>query len=98
MRTSFISVCLGCNSTIVAMNKHPEEFQHVHSMIALQPVSVRAIVERTSENAGIENGAEIFDQAIFKRTGFHTDDLTPLPYAHSVTVPTLMAQVRAKTA
>jgi hypothetical protein len=39
MKTSLISVCLGCNSTIVALHKHPEEFQHVHSMIALQPVS-----------------------------------------------------------
>lgn len=26
MKTAMLSVCLGCNSTMVAMNKHPEEF------------------------------------------------------------------------
>ena len=57
MKTSLISVCLGCNSTIVAMHKQPDEFQHVHSLIALQPVSTRALVERIAENAGMENGA-----------------------------------------
>lgn len=93
MKTSLLSVCLGANSTIVAMAKHPEEFQHIYSMIALQPVSARPFVERGAEAAGVAEGPELFDQAVFKLTGFHMDELSPIPYAHAVTVPTLVMQV-----
>jgi hypothetical protein len=97
MKTSMLSVCLGADSTIVAMHKHPEEFQHVHSLIALQPVSIRPLAERANENYGVKNAVEIFEETIRKITGFHVDDLTPIPYAHSVTLPTLVIQVHDDT-
>lgn len=93
MRTSLLSVCLGCNSTMVAMDKHPEEFAHIESLIALQPVSARPFVEQGAAAAKVEGGPEQFDQAVFKLTGFHMDELSPIPHAHAVTVPTLMVQV-----
>ena len=93
MMTAMLSVCLGCNSTMVAMNKHPEEFTHIKTLLALQPVSARPFIERASENAGIENGVEMFDAAIHKLTGFHVDELSPIEHAKAVTVSTLVVQV-----
>jgi pimeloyl-ACP methyl ester carboxylesterase len=93
MTTGLLSVCLGANSTIVAMDKHPEEFAHIKAMVALQPVSARPFVEQGAAAAKVADGPEQFDQAVFKLTGFHMDELSPIPYAHAVTVPTLMAQV-----
>jgi uncharacterized protein len=93
MNTSLLSVCLGSNSTMVAMNKHPEEFTHIQSMLALQPVSARPFIERASERANIQDGVKLFDTAIFKRTGFHVDELSPIEYAKAVRVPTLVVQV-----
>lgn len=95
MRTSLLSVCLGANSTIVAMDRHPEEFGDIRSMILLQPISARPFIEQAAARDGIGNGAEQFDAAIHKLNGFHIDELSPIPYAHAVTVPTLVAQVYA---
>ena len=94
MKIALLSICLGCNSTIVAMDKHPQEFNGVCAMVALQPVSARPFIERAAEGACIANGLELFDAASRKRTGFGVDELSPIKYAKSVTIPTLVAQVR----
>jgi uncharacterized protein len=93
MQTALLSVCLGCDSTMVAMNKHPEEFTNIQALLALQPVSARPFIERASENAGIQDGVRMFDAAIQRRTGFHIDELSPIEHAKAVTVPTLVVQV-----
>lgn len=99
MKTALLSVCLGANSTMVAMHKHPEEFSRVQTMIALQPTATRPIVERAAEGLGLEPvaAAEAFDEAIQRRTGFRLDELSPLNHAPAVRIPTLLAQVRADT-
>ena len=78
---------------MVAMNKHPEEFTYIKTLLALQPVSARPFIERAAENAEIANGVEMFDTAIHKLTGFHVDELSPIEHAKAVTVPTLVVQV-----
>ena len=95
METSLLSICLGCNSTMVAMNKHPEEFSHIKSMIALQPVSARPFIEKACESANIDpqQGTEYFDLCSQRRTGFHIDELSPIEHAKAVQVPTLVVQV-----
>jgi hypothetical protein len=93
MATGLRSVCLGGDSTLVAMNKHPQEFAHIKAMLLLQPVSVRPVVQRLCENAHIENGPEMFEEAIMKRTSFHLDELSPVEHAKAVRVPTLVVQV-----
>lgn len=95
MDTVLMSVCLGCNSTMVAMNKHPEEFGHIKAMVAHQPVSARPFVEQAADKAGIANGADMFDAASRKRTGFGIDELSPIEHAKAVKVPTMVAQVHA---
>jgi hypothetical protein len=32
MQTGLLSVCLGCDSTMVAMHNHPEEFAHIKAL------------------------------------------------------------------
>ncbi|UIK11836.1 alpha/beta hydrolase [Rhizobium leguminosarum] len=50
MKTALYSRCLGANSTIVGMHKHPEEFTHIKAMIALQPVTPAVFVQTAMEN------------------------------------------------
>lgn len=94
MKVALYSRCLGANATIVGMHKHPREFADVKALIALQPVSPAVFVEKAMENQKIANGVELFDAAFHRRTGFHLADVWPMEYAKSVTVPTLVAQVR----
>lgn len=95
LKTGLLSICLGANSTMVAMDRHPEEFAHVQTMIALQPTSTRPIIERAAEGLGFDPvaAADAFDTAIRLRTGFHLDELSPLDHAKAVTIPTMLAQV-----
>ncbi|NTF89371.1 alpha/beta hydrolase [Agrobacterium rhizogenes] len=94
MKTALYSRCLGANATIVGMHKHPEEFSHIKAMVALQPVTPAVFVQTAMENQKIANGVDLFDAAFHKRTGYHLIDVWPMEYAKSVTVPTLVAQVR----
>jgi len=95
MKTVLYSRCLGANATIVGMERHPEEFEHIRAMIALQPVTPRVFVETAMEAQRIPNGVELFDVAFHKQTGYRLADVWPMEYAKAVTVPTLVAQVRA---
>ncbi|WP_122574554.1 alpha/beta hydrolase family protein [Pseudomonas viridiflava] len=94
MKTALYSRCLGANSTIVAMHKHPKEFGDIKAMIALQPSLPGVFVGKAAENLKIINGYNRLDAAFFKRTGYHFTDAWPMEYSRSVTVPTLVAQVR----
>jgi len=97
MRTALLSRCLGANSTIVGMKKHPNEFAHVKALIAVQPVSPKVFLEKAIENAGIEGGVdggiEMFKKAFHDRTGLHLDETWPIEDARAVNVPTLLTQV-----
>lgn len=97
MKTALLSVCLGANSTMVAMDRHPDEFDRVQTLIALQPTATRPIVERAAEGLGFDpvSATAAFDEAIQRRTGFRLDELSPLDHAKAVRVPTLLAQVHA---
>ena len=90
MKTSLQSLCIGCNSTFVAMRKHPDEFEHISSLIAIQPVVGHSLIERSCETAGVENGVELFDQAFRKMTGFRVDDYDMRRYAKDICVPTFV--------
>jgi pimeloyl-ACP methyl ester carboxylesterase len=93
MKTALYSRCLGANSTVVAMNKYPEEFRHILAMIALQPAAPRGFVEAALARAGIADGRESFDKALHRRSGYRLDDFRPIEDTKAVTVPTLVAQV-----
>ena len=94
-----LSRCLGGNATIHAMTHFPEYFKTIKAMILLQAVSGHAFVEKGAINPGLDKEATVaaFDKRIHELTGFWLAELTPLPLAKNVTVPTLFAQVRRDT-
>ncbi len=94
MKTGLLSICLGCDATMVAMKRHPEEFEHVKTLLGLQPVSARAFIEQTSEVTGDVNGVELSDKTIHPWTGIHINGLSPITDANAVRMPTLLVQVR----
>ncbi len=93
MTTFLLSVCLGGDSTCVAMARHPEEFEHIKSLVLLQPVSANPIIEEFVKANNIADGYERFDKAVHERTGFHLSEQSPIEYAKSIHMPTLVAQV-----
>lgn len=99
MTIGLLSRCLGANAAIIAASKYPKHFEGIKALIALQPVSSRAFVETGAKNAGLDpkETAEAFDKIVFRKTGFHLDELSPMEYAKDVLLPTLMAQVRKDT-
>ncbi|MET8811634.1 alpha/beta hydrolase [Streptomyces sp. NPDC004549] len=93
MTTFLLSVCLGADSTCVAMARHPEEFEHIKSLILLQPVSGSYIIEEFVKANGIHDGYARFDEELHARTGFRLAEQSPLEYVKSIHIPTLVAQV-----
>ncbi|SCO82609.1 uncharacterized protein FRV6_06822 [Fusarium oxysporum] len=94
-----LSRCLGGNATIHAMTHFLEYFKTMKAMVLLQAVSGHAFVEKGPINSGLDKEATVaaFDKRIHELTGFWLAELTPLPLAKNVTVPTLFAQVRRDT-
>ena len=90
------SRCMGGNATIHAMSHFPAHFSDIKAMILLQAVSGHAFVEKGAKNLGLDvtETTKAFDKRIHDLTGFHLNQLTPIPYAKNVTVPTLFGQVR----
>jgi hypothetical protein len=57
------------------------------------PNSPRVFAEKLTENAGIENGIQMFSEAFHDRSGLRLEETWPMEDARSVTVPTLVTQV-----
>lgn len=95
MAIGLFSRCVGGNATMFAMKRRPEAFDGVRCMVTPQPLSVRVALERGLERMGIDHrylGA--VDEQIRLVTSFGIDDLSPVPWAKSVLIPTLIYQVR----
>lgn len=95
MTVGLFSRCLGCNSTMFAMSRHPQEFAGVRCLVGAQPLSPRFFYERLLAFSGVpaKRIADL-DQAIKINTSFGFDQLSPVGSARAVTVPTLLYQVR----
>lgn len=97
MSIGLLSICLGANSTIIAMDKHPEFFKDIKAMVALQPISISAFVTRAAEEEKIdvEEALKIADEGIRALSGFRLSQLSPLESAKKVTVPTKVFQLKS---
>lgn len=95
MRTGLYSRCMGANSTIIAMSKRPEEFEHIEAALFHQPAPGRMIVESAARHFKLdpEKTANRVSERIFELSGFRLEEMTPTPYAGAVQVPTLMSQL-----
>ena len=89
------SMCLGGNSTLVAMRKKPELFIGVKSMMLLQPISGDALVRKMCKNMRLgKKGYDAFEKYYRELYGFRINDASPIEDAKFVRVPTFVAQVR----
>lgn len=89
------SICLGGNSTLVAMNKSPKDFEGIKSMILIQPISGEALVKRLGKNMRLGKSIEREFARVYKEVyGFRVDDASPRLDAKAVAVPTFVVQVR----
>lgn len=95
MRVGVYSRCMGANSTIIAVAKWPHEFEHIEAFFFHHPAPGRMLVEATSRKMHLDPGktAEEVSERIYELSGFRLDQMTPTPYAHAVTKPTMMSQL-----
>lgn len=91
MDISIYTQCFGANSTFTAIHKHPEEFEDVKCMIALQPLSSCAFIEGGVAAAGIPG--ETWEAEYEKLTSLRTSDIDMPKCARSISFPTLLVQV-----
>ncbi|MBM0106371.1 alpha/beta hydrolase [Steroidobacter sp. S1-65] len=95
MRIGLFSRCVGCNATMFAMARCPEVFGDVRCMVSPQPLSSRVALERALERLNIPaHHIADLEQRIRLHTSFRLDDFSPIPWARSVRIPTLLYQVR----
>lgn len=97
MQKALMSICMGCNSSIIGMHKQPEEFKDIKCMLGLQPVSARPFLTKSigamNFSKPVDEILEYFDKELILGTSRGIDDLTPIPYAKSVKVPTKIFQL-----
>ncbi|MEX0319924.1 MAG: alpha/beta hydrolase family protein [Ruegeria sp.] len=93
---SLYVMCMGANATFNAMDKHPEAFEGIKSMIAIAPLKGRTTIERNCEHMGIpaDEGVKAFEPIYNGITGLTVDDHNIIPKALSITIPTFFVQVR----
>jgi hypothetical protein len=87
---------MGANATFNAMEKAPEVFEDIKSMIAIAPLKGRTNIERSCEQMQIpvEEGVESFDPIYNGLTGLHISDHNIIPKAANVNIPIFYFQVR----
>ena len=93
---ALMSMCMGANATFNAMEKAPEAFKDIKSMIAIAPLKGRTTIERNCEQMQIpvEEGVEAFDPIYNSMTGLHVTDHNIIPKAANVNIPIFYLQVR----
>jgi hypothetical protein len=94
MTIGLFSRCVGGNATMFAMTTNPEAFEGVRCMVSPQPMSLRVTLERALEQLAIPaHYIDDLETRIRLHTGFELDDLSPVPWAKNVMIPTLLYQV-----
>ena len=93
---SLMSMCMGANATFNAMEKAPEAFEDIKSVIAIAPLKGRTTIERNCEQMQIpvEEGVAAFDPIYNGFTDLHVSDHNIIPKAANVNIPIFYFQVR----
>lgn len=89
------SMCLGGNSTLVAMKRHSEIFNGVKSMMLIQPISGEYLVKKLCKTMRLgQKGEKVFEEIYRQQFGFRISDSSPIEDAKHVRIPTFVTQVR----
>ncbi len=93
---SVMSMCMGANATINAMEKQPEAFKDIHSLILVQPLKGLTTIQKQCGNFGIpvEEGVEAFEPIYKEITGLSIEDHDITKKIKHINLPTLYLQVR----
>lgn len=98
MQKGLMTICVGCDATIIGMEKYPEYFRDIKVMIGLQPVSAKPFLQKVVELMKLETPTneilEYINNKYYTTNGLCLDDLSPISYAKSVTTPTKIFQLR----
>lgn len=94
MTVGLFSRCQGCNASMLAMTTNPELFEDVRCMVSPQPLSVGMVMLRTLEMLGIPERIDELEEEVRLIVSFGFDEMTPVPWAKAVNVPTFLYQVR----
>lgn len=94
MEKALMSICLGANATLVAMQKEPEAFKGLKCMLALQPISMGSLVRKATDQIGDQSFSKLLADKIHELNGIRMSDVDMVPFARSVRLPTMVAQVR----
>lgn len=94
MKVGLFSRCLGCNATMFAMQEYPQYFDGVRCLVAPQPLSKAAVLGRILALNGIPERLDELEREVKLVVSFSFDEMSPIPWAKSVTVPTFLYQVR----
>ena len=94
MDVALYSQCMGGNSQYRAIMERPELFQNVKCMVSPMVVSMGAIYDAFSEISGVSQYQELIDLELLKMGAFIAAEMTPHLWAHAVTMPTMIVQVK----
>jgi pimeloyl-ACP methyl ester carboxylesterase len=94
MDIALVSHCMGANASIRAMSLHPEKFERVKVMVAVQPINMRYMAEKFIPIFGGGASVEDVDVALQDLAGFSLSEMSPYAYLKDLKVPVLYAQVR----
>jgi alpha-beta hydrolase superfamily lysophospholipase len=93
----FVSFCMGAASTMVALSKGKDQLNNIKFLIAIQPISadiffrcyMRAVYTPLSLYL-----IPIVDRLVQWRGGFAFEEMSPLPFARDIEIPTLYIQAK----
>ncbi|MBX2822271.1 MAG: alpha/beta hydrolase [Rhodothermaceae bacterium] len=93
---SLMSMCMGANATLNAMEKKPEAFKEINCLLAVAPLKGRTTIERNCEHMQIpvEEGVDAFGPIYNGLTGLRVEDHNIIPKAKNINIPTFFVQVR----
>ncbi len=93
---SLMSMCMGANATINAMEKEPIAFQGIKSFLAIAPLKGQTTIEKQAEQMGIvaSDGVEAFGPIYNHLTGLTIADHNIIPKVKHIKLPTFFLQVR----
>jgi len=93
---SLYTMCMGANSVINAIEKAPEAFKDVKSMIIVAPLKGRTNIERNLERMQIpeEEGIAAFEELYNGFSGLRIADHNIIPKAANINTPVYFYQVR----
>lgn len=94
MTIGLFSRCLGCNSTMFAMSRHPDHFRDVRCLVGAQPLSPQFFYERLLDFAGVPaDRIDELGRLVKINTSFAFQQLSPTQAAKDVKIPAFIYQV-----